>query len=89
MRGRPTWLFFLCLIVAITLALLFVAFVLANRQDVTVDFLFFSLRTPLVWALIGSALAGLLLGLLLPYLGGRARADEQLAALRDEPPSLP
>ena len=50
-------------IVAIVLA---AVFILQNSKDVSVDFIFWTITAPLIFALLFAALLGLAIGLLLP-----------------------
>ena len=61
------------LIVAGVAAVWVVLFLILNSQHVTVNFVFFSTRIALFWALALAAAAGILIGLGLAYRRGRTR----------------
>ena len=60
-------------ILALALALVLVLFVTQNTEQVRIDFVVASATVPLVWALIGAAVLGLAVGLLLGRPGRRRR----------------
>ena len=63
--GAHRTLLYLYLIVATAVLVILVALVVANREAVTVSWVFGSSSVSLVWLVLGTALLGLLLGLLL------------------------
>lgn len=61
-------------IVLLALLVLFaVAFFGSNREQTTVSFVFTTVSVPLIWVLIGTFIAGMLVMYLLMYLRGRKR----------------
>ncbi len=58
------------LLVALAVAILFIAFIVDNSESVPVGFVFFSRQAPLIWVLVVTFLLGGLVG----YLVGAARA---------------
>lgn len=69
-RDRGSWKLWVGLIALIVL----VIFVVQNSQEVTVDFLFTTTTTPLIFALVFAGALGALVGWLLPrVLRGRRR----------------
>ncbi len=56
----------------IVIVIVLVAFVLANRDEVKIDFLVFHINVALIWVLLGTALFGAAAGFLL---GRRSRKD--------------
>jgi uncharacterized integral membrane protein len=57
---------------AIALVVIAAVFILQNSKEVSVDFLFWTIKAPLVFALLFCAVIGLLVGLLYGRRGGRA-----------------
>ncbi len=66
--GAHRTLLYLYLIVATAVLVILVALVVANREAVTVSWVFGSSSVSLVWLVLGTALLGLLLGLLVGIL---------------------
>jgi uncharacterized integral membrane protein len=54
-------------LLALTLAVIFIVFILTNSQAVTVNFVFVKRKPPLIWVMFGCAVVGGLFG----YLVGR------------------
>lgn len=59
-------------IAVVVIVVVLVAFVLANRDEVRIDFLVFHINVALIWVLLGTALFGAAAGFLL---GRRSRKD--------------
>lgn len=58
-----------------------IAFVVANDEEASVDFVFAEARTSLIWVILLSLLAGLLGGVLLSQLHGRRHARRSAASV--------
>lgn len=61
------------LLILVAVAAFAVAFVLENRKQVDVHFVFATTRVSLIWLILLSLALGLLLGVLLPQLSRRRR----------------
>lgn len=61
------------LLILVAVAAFAVAFVLENRKQVDVHFVFATARVSLIWLILLSLALGLLLGVLLPQLSRRRR----------------
>jgi uncharacterized integral membrane protein len=64
-----------------------IAFVVGNDEEASVDFVFGTAKTSLIWVILLSLLAGLLGGVLLSQLHGRRR-DYTSEASREMPSSI-
>jgi uncharacterized integral membrane protein len=60
----------------VLVAVVILAFVLQNKRDVSVSFVFFDAHTSLIWVILLSAAAGLIAGLLIPAILRRRRGKE-------------
>ena len=58
-----------------------IAFIVANDEEASVDFVFGEARTSLIWVILLSLLAGLLGGVLLSQLHGRRQARRSAASV--------
>ena len=70
-------------LIALTLLVIFIVFILTNSQAVTVNFVFVKRKPPLIWVMFGCAVFGGMLGYLVGRPGKqirfhrRRRAEEQ------------
>ena len=70
-------------LLALTLAVLFIVFILTNSQAVTVNFVFVKRKPPLIWVMFGCAVVGGIFGYLVGHPGKQIRFHSRRREKKD------